>query len=79
MHTNFVHQSEEPLNRKLRKTESNLLTRRQIKPTEDAIQTIFKSVMTGYKAESAYVEYVCCNPFESQSMIASALNSFLHK
>lgn len=50
-----------------------------MKPTEDAIQSIFKSIMSGFKAESAYIEYISCNPFDSQSLIASALNSNAHR
>lgn len=77
MHANF--NSEEPVNRKLRKTESNLLSKKLIKPTEEAVQAIFKGIITGFKHESAYLEYVACNPDESQSLIATALNSTIHK
>jgi len=34
MHANFVNSAEEPISRKLRKTESNLLTKKLMKPTE---------------------------------------------
>lgn len=77
MHSNF-NDGEQP-NRKLRKTESNLTVRKQQKPTDDNIQTIFKTMLTGFKAETAFLSYVSCSPHEPQSLMASALNSYLHK
>ncbi len=64
------------LNRSDRKTVYN---RRNTKASEDEVSRTFKEVSSCLRVEKAHLNYVPAFPHMSQTLIASALNSQVHK
>lgn len=62
-----------------RKTESNILTKKNSKYSEEEVYKIFKTISSGLKLGDTYQEFLPCYPNRPQSLIAAALNSKYHK
>ena len=73
------YQDEPVFNRYERKTESNLLGKKNARASEDEVFKVFKLYSTTLRVECAYLPYIPCHPHRPQSLIAASLNSQLHK
>lgn len=72
-------EKEEKYSRNDRRTESNILTKKASRMTEEEVHKIFKTVSSALKFDQGYIDFIPCFSNKSTSLIVAALNSLQHK